>query len=319
MKILYALQGTGNGHIARANELIPEFRKEAEIDVFVSGSNTQLALNGCYQQHKGLSLFYSKKGGLDYKKIFLKNSLTQFSQSVLNFPIQQYDLIINDYEPITAYAAKYRGAKIIGLSHQAAIFHDQVPKPHEKHTLSELIFKRYAPTQQSFGFHFKKYHSDIFYPILRTPIKQLHPTNGAYFLVYLPSFDDNAIKNVLSKIPEVRWEVFSPFTKNQHQTQNICFHPIDQSLFFQKLENAKGVLCGAGFEFPAEVLYLQKMLYVIPIKGQFEQHCNFAALQEIGVAGSEDLNAAKIKTWLSEEKIIPINFEDETHLKRINL
>ena len=31
MKILYALQATGNGHIARAEELLPYLQKKAEI------------------------------------------------------------------------------------------------------------------------------------------------------------------------------------------------------------------------------------------------------------------------------------------------
>lgn len=312
MKILYALQGTGNGHIARANELIPKFKQVAEVDVFVSGNNTQLPLDGFYKQNKGLSLFYSKKGGLDYKKIVVKNSLTQFSRAILNFPIQEYDLIINDYEPITAYAAKWHGKKIIGLSHQAAIFYENVPKPPGKHPVSKLIFKKYAPTDISYGFHFQKYHDDIFYPILRQQIKQLQTVTGSYFLVYLPSFNDVVLQKILTQIPEVHWLIFSPFKKNPERYLNVSFYPIDQELFFKKLAAAQGVLCGAGFEFPAEVLHLKKMLYVIPIKGQFEQYCNYAALTKMGVSGSEDLNVSKIRNWIDSQKIITVDFEDES-------
>ena len=43
------------------------------------------------------------------------------------------------------------------------------------------------------------------------------------------------------------------------------------------------MLCGAGFETPAEALFLNKKLLVIPMKTQFEQKCNAQALKEMGV------------------------------------
>lgn len=39
MKIFYAIQGTGNGHISRAMELLPYFEKYGSVDVFLSGDN----------------------------------------------------------------------------------------------------------------------------------------------------------------------------------------------------------------------------------------------------------------------------------------
>jgi len=41
MKILYAVQATGNGHIARAIEMMPHLQKYGEVDVFLSGSKRQ--------------------------------------------------------------------------------------------------------------------------------------------------------------------------------------------------------------------------------------------------------------------------------------
>ena len=37
MKVLYAFQGTGNGHQARAIELVPLLQRMADVDVWVSG------------------------------------------------------------------------------------------------------------------------------------------------------------------------------------------------------------------------------------------------------------------------------------------
>ncbi|MFM7329964.1 MAG: glycosyl transferase, partial [Bacteroidota bacterium] len=38
MRILYAIQGTGNGHLARAEEIIPILFSYGKVDLFVSGS-----------------------------------------------------------------------------------------------------------------------------------------------------------------------------------------------------------------------------------------------------------------------------------------
>lgn len=313
MKILYALQATGNGHIARANVLVPKLRERAEVDVFISGQNAQLPLNFNATKNKGISLFYSKEGGLNYKKIIRKNSFINFIKSVKNVPIQSYDLIINDFEPITAYAAKYRNKKIIGLSHQAAVLHELAPKPDDKHTLSKLIFKRYAPINESFGFHFTKYDQNIYHPIFRESIKKMNCTTEEYFMVYLPSFNNETLFNTLSLIKSVDWIIFSTFSKTSKKQGNCTFFPIDERLFTSYLATTKGVLCGAGFEFPAEVLYLKKMLYVIPIKGQYEQYCNYLALKQIGVNGSEDLNIEKLKNWIHQKHIVNITFTDETN------
>lgn len=45
MKILYAIQATGNGHISRANELIPHLKSLGEIDILLSGTQANINVN----------------------------------------------------------------------------------------------------------------------------------------------------------------------------------------------------------------------------------------------------------------------------------
>lgn len=310
MKILYALQGTGNGHIARANELIPHFKKHAKVDVFISGANSQLPLNFQAEYHSGLSLFYTK-GGLDYKKMLTKNSMLKFAKAVKNFPLKKYDLVINDYEPITAYAAKFKNLPILGLSHQAAVVHKASPKPEKTDRIGATILKNYAPTKKTLGFHFQQYDASIFLPILRKSIYDLNSKPQNYYLVYLPSFPDQLLLKTLLNI-DVSWKIFSPFTKENYKKKNCEFYAINQNFFLKTLENAKGVLCGAGFEFPSEVLHLKKQLFVIPIKGQYEQLCNYQALKQMNVSGALDLSEKKLKNWINSEKNLDYSFENQT-------
>jgi hypothetical protein len=44
MNILYAIQGTGNGHLSRAVDVIPELKKYGDLDLFVSGAQAEVKL-----------------------------------------------------------------------------------------------------------------------------------------------------------------------------------------------------------------------------------------------------------------------------------
>ena len=74
MKILYAIQGTGNGHISRAREIIPILMKKGNVDILVSGTQSDVDLPYPVKyKYKGLSFVFGKKGGIDlmqtYKKV----------------------------------------------------------------------------------------------------------------------------------------------------------------------------------------------------------------------------------------------------------
>ena len=59
MKILYAIQGTGNGHISRAREIVPILMKYADVDVLLSGTQADVKLQFPikYKKH-GLSFIF---------------------------------------------------------------------------------------------------------------------------------------------------------------------------------------------------------------------------------------------------------------------
>ena len=85
--------------------------------------------------------------------------------------------------------------------------------------------------------------------------------------------------------------------------------------FIKSLVTCTGVLCGAGFETPAEALFLKKKLMVIPMKGQYEQQCNAAALKKMGVPVLKKLKISKLQKiidWVKSGKVIPVDYPDIT-------
>ncbi len=317
MKILYAIQGTGNGHLSRARDIIPMLQKKGvELDILVSG--TQADINLPFEikyQLKGLSFIFGKKGGVDVWKTYFKAKTMRLHKEISNLPVENYDLIINDFEPVSAWACKLKKIPCISLSHQSAVLSPNAPRPKKKDPLGKLILKKYAPTSKQYGFHFKAYQDNIFTPVIRQDIRQTHYENGEHYTVYLPSYDDEKILSILSKVKNVTWEVFSKHNKKTVTNKNIIVKPITNDAFVASMATSKGILCGAGFETPAEALFMRKKLLVIPMKGQYEQQCNAAALKDMGVPVIKVLKKKYLKTivdWVESDTIIEVNYPDIT-------
>lgn len=311
MKVLYAFQGTGNGHVARAQEIIPILKKYASVDTLISGHQSQLKADFDINfQYKGISLLYNKTGGLSYRKTFTENKFLEAARVIKELDLSDYDLIINDYEPLTGWVSKLRKLPMIELSHQASMSFPETPKPARKDFLGEMILKYYVPSEKKIGFHFENYHPQIKKPVIRRKIRNLNPYKKGYYLVYLPSFADENIIKVLRKIP-VEWKIFSKYSKVQVKIKNVEVFPIDENEYLKYFEGCEGILCNAGFETPAEALFMDKKLFVIPIHNQYEQECNACALDKMGIPNSKVLNLQEIMEWVASDHHLKVDYPND--------
>lgn len=311
MKILYAFQGTGNGHVARAQEIVPVLKKYAAVDTLISGHQSQLKADFDVNfQYKGISLLYNKTGGLSYRKTFTDNKFLEAAHNIQEIDLSKYDLIINDYEPLTGWACKLKKLPMIELSHQASMLFKETPKPDKKDFFGELVLKYYVPSEKRIGFHFENYHPQIKKPVIRQKIRNLHPEKKGFYLVYLPSFSDENITKVLKQIP-VEWKVFSKYSRLQFKEENVEIFPIDEFQYLKAFESCEGILCNAGFESPAEALFMDKKLFVIPIHNQYEQECNACALDKMGIPNSKILKVEEIRSWVASDQHLRVDYPND--------
>lgn len=311
MNILYAFQGTGNGHVIRAQEIIPILKKYGTVDTLISGHQSQLKSNFPIDfEHRGISLLYNKHGGISYPKTFFKNNFFEAFKVIHEIDLLKYDLIINDYEPLTAWSCKLQNLKMLELSHQASMSFEETPKPKSKDFIGKFTLDNYAPSKNKIGFHFENYHPQIKKPVIRRKIRLLNPDKKEFYVVYLPSFSDEKLFKVLKEI-DVEWKIFSKYCKNIIKKENVQIFPIDEDEFLKSFENCEGILCSAGFEGPAEALFLNKKLFVIPINHQYEQECNAFALHQMGIRNSKILNVSEIRNWVSSEEVFEVNYPDD--------
>jgi uncharacterized protein (TIGR00661 family) len=316
MKILYAIQGTGNGHLSRAREIIPILQEKGELDLLISGTQADVELPYPVKyRFRGLCFIFGKKGGIDLMATYRKSNLKRLYEEIKSLPIDKYDLVINDFEPVSAWACRRKHKHCTGLSHQAAVIHKNAPKPSKTDLIGKAILHNYAPVTESYGFHFKSYGDNIFTPVIRSEIRNPPAEKKPHYSVYLPAYSDKRIIRVLSEIKNIDWQVFSKHSKKSYQEGNISIRPIENDAFIKSLISCTGILCGAGFETPAEALFLRKKLLVIPMKGQYEQQCNAASLATLGVPVLKSLKAKhleKIKSWTRNPQDIPVSFPDIT-------
>ena len=304
-KILYALNGTGSGHITRARELIPYFKEKYQVDILISGCNNIIdtKLDITYN-FKGFTFVIDKKGEVSYFRSFFHNNLFRFIIDLFQFDIKKYDLVISDFEPVSAWSSKLRGCKCIQLSHQASFLSSKTPRYKKNDKLAEFFIKWYSPCRQYIGFHFRNYDKNIFGPLLRNKIVNAKPKIENYYVVYLWNYNIDYIVDVLSKLEGYHFKIFDFNTKEKWDIDNCEIFPTSDEAFFNAMLNCKGVICGAGFELPAEVLYLKKKLYVIPIGNQYEQKCNAQALIEMGIDSHQRLDKKHLLNWLENSSFV---------------
>jgi uncharacterized protein (TIGR00661 family) len=314
VKILYAIQGTGNGHIARAEEIAPMLADYGKVDLFVSGAQADIKLSMPVKyKSKGLSFFFGKKGGIDFLKTFRNNSSKRVMREIKEFPVEKYDLVINDFEAITAWACHKRDVPCIALSHQYSLLSPNVPKPKHFDPVGTWFLNNYAPVRQGVGFHFAAYDQNIFTPVIRERIRTTNATDTGHYTVYLPAYDDKKLVKLFLKFSGTPWHIFSKHITKPYHIGKISVFPVNNEAFTISLASSKGVLCGAGFETPAEALYLNKKLLVVPMKNQHEQHFNAASLKQLGVPTIKKVskkNLEKIGDWIETEKHVDVTYKE---------
>ena len=317
MKILYAIQGTGNGHISRAKEIIPALMNRARVDIAISGTESEVNLPYPIKYHfKGIPFVFGSNGGVDYFKTITRNNLLRVLKEIKNCKVKEYDLVINDFEPISAWACSFNNVKCVSLSHQGSLLSRKVPIPKGANFFNRLFLRFYAPADAYYGFHFEPYDELIFPAVIRSDIRRQVIREKKYYVVYLPVYADGKIIKVLSRIKSVKWKVFSKTATDPYRKKNVMVYPVRNDRSFERsMAWCTGILCGAGFETPAEALFLKKKLMVIPMKGQFEQAYNAAALEKLAVPVIQKLSAKnlnKISEWINSETVVAAHFPDNT-------
>lgn len=309
MKIFYGVQGTGNGHITRARVMASElYAAGCEVTFQFTGRPQDkffdMEIFDGYRHRDGLT-FNTDNGQVSYLKTVFQARPIRFVQDVRTLDLSGYDLVISDFEPVTAWAGKMQKKTVLGIGHQYAFSH-AIPRAGTD-PLADLVMKYFAPVNRGVGLHWHHFGQPVLPPIIETPaVPDSIQKNKV--VVYLPFEDQREVVNQLSPFGKFRFFVYAPQPVDS-QYPHIQCKPLSRSGFQRDLRDCMGIISNAGFELASESLQLGKKILVKPLHAQMEQISNAVALERLGYGQTmQDMDRQIIEQWLHDPRAVRITY-----------
>ncbi len=304
------MQGTGNGHLTRAiamTETIKQTASECEVDVLISGrAKEKLPIRAAEIIWKEGGTFAIKSGEVHLIKTILNLSPRKLIRDISQLKFKEYDLIITDYEPIVAWAAKISGREVIGIGHQYAFYYNipiQGGKPFSKN-----IMKIFAPANKKVGLHWHHFNQPLLPPIINIAQIPERKIQDNKVLVYLPFEDTQELIKTLQKISDYDFYIYHPEFENIEEG-NIYKRKISRTTFKDELITSSAVICNTGFQLISECLTLGIRIFTKPLGHQIEQQSNGLALSKLGYATVVNkLSTKDICNWLKREEFTKVSY-----------
>ena len=311
MRIFYGVQGTGNGHISRARAMNYHLRNcPATTDFLFSGRERDDYFDmdefGHWRSLPGLT-FATANGRIQPLKTLRENQLLRFWRDVNALDLSCYDLVIHDFEPVTAWAARRQGLPTIGIGHQYA-FSSAIPMEGDS-LLSRRLIRHFAPADIHLGLHWHHFDQPILPPIVHLD-NAIPVARDDVILVYLGFEAPEAVLQLLHQCPDTHFIYYGKFNAPREE-QNVSLRPLSVDGFRRDLHRCRGVVCNAGFELVSEALQLGKKVLVKPLKGQMEQLSNAAALEQLDLGSRmQTLDINKLQQWLCDTRYPLCHYPD---------
>lgn len=324
MKILYGVQGTGNGHITRARVMAKAFKDRGiDVDYVFSGRPADqffdMDIFGDFRTFEGVT-FKTAHGQVKNFETMQQAHLLKMYNDIQQLDVSEYDLILNDFEPITAWAGRLakqdKKIPVINISHQASFIHNKVPVKNMG-WLDKKLVKYFAPADIHLGVHWYHFGESILPPFIEHSEFECHQTNASEqiqgdVLVYLPFEELTQITEVLNGQHKQKFIIYHPDVTEESEEAAVILKKPSRNGFLSDLQRCSGVIANAGFELSSEALTMGKKLLLKPLKGQFEQASNAETLRQMGLATvMTSLDEDAIDSWLLKGKIESINYPSD--------
>lgn len=262
-----------------------------------------------YHWYRGMT-FVTRDGRIRVLDTLAGNDVIQFMRDICRVRLDDYDLIISDYEPVISWAGRQQGREVIGVGHQYAFCHDVPVAGHNP--VARWLMKSFAPADIRVGLHWHHFDQPVLPPIVdmqAVSLEQQQVKNKV--LVYLPFENQDALIEMFSAMPEWQFTLYHADMEN-FSYGNIHTRAIARTGFKNDLVTAEFVITNSGFELISECLTLGKRILTKPLHGQIEQLSNALALSELGYATViRQLDPKVIRSWLSStEPVCRVHYPD---------
>jgi uncharacterized protein (TIGR00661 family) len=317
MRILYGVQTTGHGHLVRSTPIIRQLRERGhQVDVLLSGPPPDPAwlarIGEPLTTRPGLT-FAADGGRIRYLKTVRQARPLTFLRDVLRHPVPLPDLVVTDYEPITAWLARRRGIRSVGIGHLYAFAWPEVPRA-RGNPITHMVMDWFAPAAIPAGAHWARFGAPVLPPTVDPEVRTLarEPVEPDLVLVYLGFEPLDRLVPLLRQFPDHRFHVYGKVGADR-EDGNVSIRPVSRPRFLADLARCNRVIANAGFTLTSECLHLGIAVLVQPIHGQLEQESNAVALAQLGLGTvTRRLCRADIQRWLAQPAPAPQGYPDVT-------
>lgn len=311
MKILYGVVGEGMGHAMRSQVVIKKLLELGhEVQILVSGRAYEFLNNKFKSANKIWGMTMITEGNeikvLETGFNLIKDSIEGIPENINKyFDIAdkfKADLVISDFETLSAFYAYIRKIPIISIDNMQIIrrcWHDDliIRNRENEFQLAKSVIKAKIPDADYYfitTFFYPKVKRDnttLISPILRDEILNAKVSDGEHILVYQTSETFKDLPDILKKFKNNLFKVYGlrRYIREEIIDENIIFCPFSEDKFISDLASSKAVIGSAGFTLTGEAVHLGKPYLATPVKGQFEQIINARYIDYLGY-GMEDEN-----------------------------
>lgn len=314
-KILYGVCGEGMGHAIRSGVILKHLSKKNDITIFAHGRAYQYLSEKFDNVHQieGFNTIY-ESNQVNSAKTFLYG-IKDLPQDLMNNLTAMYDLakkfgpqiIISDFEFYSNLLSKILRVPLISLDHTHVVTHceTKIPIKYLKDKLkAEGVVRSFIQLPSIYlitSFFYPPLTNPgrvkIFPPILRNNIFKLKPKDGEHILVYQTSNSYLELIELLKEFKEYKFIIYG-FHKNEVDG-NLQFRNFNESEFFDDLASCRAVITNGGFNLISEAIYLNKPIFSIPVKKQYEQILNAIHLERLEYGEfHEELDKKSFKKFL---------------------
>ena len=323
MRILYGVQGTGHGHLVRSAAMVAGLRTRGhDVHCLLTGrSSAAFADPEIRASHTLLEGFTGQAAGGRVRLFQTMRQLrvVRFLRDVRSFDASGFDLVLTDYEPVSAWIARRCRRPSIGVGHLYA-FHRRLRLPGRTgpaRRMLRLFAPVYTPVRTAVGLHWHRFGGTNLPPTISPDLVAAAAdgsarSDGERFLVYLPAESEQSIVELLGQLPRRRFVAYRPVSEPVERG-NVSIRPYDRKAFVADLVDCAGVITNAGFSLASEALHLGRRLLVQAIRRHPEQILNGRAVNALGLGTVvERLTAERIQSWMDTPEPAPMNYPDVT-------
>lgn len=305
-RILYGVCGDGYGHATRAHSIGAGLLERGHDVHFVSSLHNTAYLAehfpGRVDDIFGLKISFTQGEAVAIPTI-LQNFRRGWrelgpSNQLLRRLFREHapDLVVSDFEPLTAFWARRLGVPFISVDNVHTLTHCALEHPPgylrdraSAYLVIRLFYtgaKKYLITT-FFRTPIRHHPTKLIDPVLRPAVYRRKPTNEGFLLAYKGGNGEHEpMRRVLADYERMPIRAYGFGTTGV--SGRATFKAPSTEGFLDDLASCAGVVATGGHSLVCECFHFEKPMFLIPLVRQYEQRVNAAHMKRQGVGTYAD-------------------------------